>query len=62
MSSESEDLAKCDEQFISMAVLGLHTDGAHHKQWVIEEMLKLAGVELKGLEDIHGKWERGIAP
>jgi len=44
----------------------LMTDGAHHKQWYLEEILKALGFDLDAYEkyvtakDIH--WERGIPP
>lgn len=45
-----------------LLVLGLLTDGGHHKQWALEEALKLIDPELlehyQNEEDI----ERGIAP
>jgi len=51
----------------AMAVEGLLTDGAHHKQWALEQVLKALGFDLiriKGLiaEDQDGIWEKGIAP
>lgn len=58
------------EHAISLGISGLLTDGGHHKQWVIEEMLKLLGVDLKMLKEVMGSedekngydWEDGIAP
>lgn len=53
------------------AVEGLMTDGGHHKQWYLEEILKAFGVDLDVLrkvmleEDEDGDsydWEEGIAP
>ena len=54
------------ERAISMGVSGLLTDGGHHKQWIIEEMLKLLGVDLETLREILQKdnydWDDGIDP
>lgn len=49
-----------------LAIKGLLTDGAHHKQWYLEEILKAIGYDLKDIEkeleeDDYG-WEKGIAP
>ena len=50
-----------------LGVEALFTDGGHHKQWYIEEMLKLLGVDLQAmrieqLEEDWCDWEPGIAP
>lgn len=49
-----------------LAIEGLMTDGAHHKQWYLEEILKAIGVDLKDLRETLRKtdydWEDGIAP
>jgi hypothetical protein len=45
-----------------------NTDGAHHKQWVIDQMVRaLTGAGyIKFVEDtlikVHGEWDEGIAP
>jgi hypothetical protein len=44
---------------ISLATDGLLTDGDHHKQWFLEEILKALDVDL--LKKDCG-WEEGIAP
>ena len=44
----------------------LITDGAHHKQWYIEESLRKMGVNLeklrKELKKENYAWEKGIPP
>ena len=55
------------EQIKELGVDALFTDGSHHKQWYIEEMLKLLGVDLKELEieqlrEGWPEWEPGIPP
>lgn len=44
-----------------LAVEGLLTDGGHHKQWYIEQMLKALGFDVDELEKKYA-FERGIAP
>lgn len=54
-----------------LAIEGLLTDGEHHKQWYLEEILKVIRVDLDELRkelntpDKDGDyydWEAGIAP
>jgi len=40
----------------------LETDGAHHKQWFIEEVLANIGDTRDALEERGFEWKRGIAP
>lgn len=42
---------------------GLQTDGAHHKQWYLEQILKrvLGPEKYETLKDSYD-WEEGIAP
>lgn len=35
------------EELKELCISGLKTDGAHHKQWYLEEILKKLGFELK---------------
>lgn len=48
---EMEEMPDGLEKAICYGVSGLLTDGAHHKQWIIEEMLKALGVDLDVLRD-----------
>lgn len=60
-----------NEKIKDLAINGLLTDGAHHKQWYLEEILKAGGVDLKELKaelatpgaggDWY-EWEPGISP
>lgn len=54
------------DKAIELALEGLHVDGAHHKQWYLEQILKRLGVDLEKeyelASDIDEEWERGIAP
>lgn len=33
-----------------LILLGLHTDGGHHKQWVLEQIARLAGIDLMDVD------------
>jgi len=61
-----QEMPEGKEKAICYGVSGLLTDGGHHKQWAIEEMLKALGVDLnvlrKELRDDEYDWENGIAP
>lgn len=52
------------ERAVQYAVCGLLTDGAHHKQWCLEEVLKSLGEDPRkiaaSLPDYS--FEEGIAP
>ena len=49
-----------------LCIEGLLTDGAHHKQWYLEEILKRLGFNLnqirKELRKEDYDWEDGLAP
>jgi len=49
----------------SLCMDGLRTDGAHHKQWFLEEILKALGCNLEEVRQdrrVNGyEWEEGIA-
>lgn len=49
-----------------LAVSGLMTDGEHHKQWYLEEILKALGFDIGAIRQELLKedydWEPGIAP
>ena|SRR3990167_7672900 len=60
-----------EKEVEELAVDGLLTDGGHHKQWYLEKILKVIGVDLiklrKELNTPNKKgdywdWEDGIAP
>ncbi len=42
----------------------LITDGEHHKQWYLEQLLMKLGFDENDMEDIHDEyhWDTGIAP
>lgn len=56
MESKPVDVDKA----IQLAQEGLGIDGAHHKQWYLEEILKSLGCDLP--ENYEENYEAGIAP
>lgn len=49
-------LLETQERVIELLKDGLQTDGSHHKQWYLGEVLKLMNAET------HGTHDKGIAP
>lgn len=46
-----------------LALEGLTTDGAHHKQYYLERIVETLGVSIEKFTEQNGvEWERGIAP
>ena len=61
------DMEPGPEKAAQLAVYGLTTDGAHHKQWYLEQILTALSVDLdtvrRQCEELEiGDWEPGIAP
>lgn len=54
------------EEIKNICIDGLLTDGGHHKQWYLEQILEEIGVDLVELRETLKKddfsWEKGIAP
>lgn len=51
------------QKAIDMAIEGLQTDGAHHKQWYLEEILLALDNNLDELKiKLDIDWEESIAP
>ena len=63
---ETEAMPNGPQKAIEYAIHGLLTDGGHHKQWILEEVLKALGVNLDELRvelQTDGyDWEPGIPP
>jgi hypothetical protein len=66
-----DDVDVIMEKIIALATDGLLTDGGHHKQWYLEQILLMAGVDLNKLRkdlntpDKNGDWydwDDGMAP
>lgn len=58
----SATLFDVQECLKDLAVEGLQTDGAHHKQWFLERILEGLGCNLASLRDRSIDWEDGVAP
>jgi len=55
---------RTQKEIVSLALDGLTTDGAHHKQWFLNEILsKLidSNSEWDGLKETYG-WDEGRIP
>ena len=54
------------EKLQDLAMDGLLTDGGHHKQWYLEQILETLGINLDQLAEelklLDCEWEPGIAP
>jgi len=63
---ETEAMPNGKQKAIEYAIHGLLTDGGHHKQWILEEILKALDVDLvelrKELQADDYDWDDGIAP
>lgn len=46
----------------SLCLDALSRDGAHHKQWYLERIEELLGVDLDAAKKNDDDWEPGIAP
>ena len=57
-----------NENIVDFIVSGLMTDGAHHKQWYLEQILRRV-INKEGIESLKEtfakrgySWESGVAP
>ena len=50
------------ERIIELIMDGLQTDGAHHKQWYLNEVLKILDSEIAKDVEEHWTHDGGIAP
>ena len=56
------EMRKAKKQAIfDLVIDALCTDGEHHKQWYLEEILKVLGYNPDEMRDAPN-WEKGIAP
>jgi hypothetical protein len=58
----NENTMENKKRIIELLKDGLQTDGGHHKQWYLNEVLKLVDLEIA--QDVEGHWthDGGIAP
>lgn len=63
---EIESMPNGKQKAIEYVINGLLVDGGHHKQWILEKVLKALDVDLielrKELQADDYDWEDGIAP
>jgi len=52
-----EDVVK----IASLCIDGLKTDGTHHKQWFLEQILEVMGVNVENWRE-KAEWDKGVAP
>lgn len=46
-----------------LAVDGLQTDGDHHKQWYLQEILRALGYKISEIKkELNCDWENGTPP
>lgn len=58
-----EEFQKRVEDALVLAFKGLTTDGAHHKQWYLEQIVRELGLSPEEFTARTGRtWEPGIAP
>lgn len=55
-----------EKKIVDLCLRGLYIDGGHHKQWFLEEILKLI-IDVDSFNTLQyvkemGDWEDGIAP
>ena len=53
-ANELETMPNSTIKAAHYAVIGLLTDGAHHKQWALEQVLESLGIDLNDLQDDVG--------
>tara|TARA_Y100000310_G_scaffold308553_1_gene351780 strand:+ start:8550 stop:8771 length:222 start_codon:yes stop_codon:yes gene_type:complete len=63
---ECEAMPNGPEKACQFAVHGLLTDGGHHKQWILEQVLMALGQDLDQVREQLGEdgydWQDGIPP
>ena len=60
-SEKCKERAACLGRVHDLALDALHTDGAHHKQWYLEQIFSNVCKELN-LGEGEASWEEGIPP
>lgn len=48
-------------QLVNLVIEGLCIDGGHHKQWYLEEVLRMLDKDVEKMREMHD-WDKGIAP
>ncbi len=59
---QRDRLAANNNRVIELLKDGLQTDGSHHKQWYLNEVLKLINADIAKDVEMHWTHDKGIAP
>ncbi len=59
---QRDRLAENNNRIIELLKDGLQTDGSHHKQWYLNEVLKLINTDIAKDVEMHWTHDKGIAP
>lgn len=53
-----------ESTLLDIIIEALQTDGEHHKQWYLEQLMMKIGIDENEMEDYQdaNDWEKGIAP
>ena len=61
MKKQEDNTRSLRTTITDLCIEALQTDGAHHKQWYLEEILRALGWNVEQVRD-EEDWEEGIAP
>lgn len=62
VTEQRDRLAENNNRIIELLKDGLQTDGSHHKQWYLNEVLKLINTDIAKDVEMHWTHDKGIAP
>jgi hypothetical protein len=62
VTEQRDRLAENNNRIIELLKDGLQTDGSHHKQWYLNEVLKLINADIAKDVEMHWTHDKGIAP
>lgn len=62
VTEQRDRLAANNNRVIELLKDGLQTDGSHHKQWYLNEVLKLINADIAKDVEMHWTHDKGIAP
>lgn len=58
-----EQFAQAAQKACELALHGLTTEGQHHKQWYLEQIVRTLGINPEHFAETTGyRWEPGVAP
>jgi len=62
LTEQRDRLVENNNRVIELLKDGLQTDGSHHKQWYLNEVLKLINPDIAKDVEMHWTHDAGIAP